>query len=245
MGYKCVDMHLHTEYSDGLSKIEDLIKIYKKRKLGFAITDHVTIKGAIKACKHNTKNNTFFIPGIEFGARNGKEVLFYFYNIDELKEFYEKEVKKYKLKFFKQRTNRLLLDIVQLGKDYNCVSSLAHPRGILWKNTFKILSKNEKYFKKNLTAIEAINSGLNNNQNGKVIDYIKNHDYAYTAGSDAHSTVSLGSAITFSKADNVGEFLDNIRKKRNYVIGEKPKDYNKNYLYAKTKLMMNKIFNSK
>ena len=58
-GYRAVDMHVHTVYSDGLATLDYLAMISKNLSLGFAITDHMTIKGALKMPK-----NIFFIPGI-------------------------------------------------------------------------------------------------------------------------------------------------------------------------------------
>lgn len=80
-----VDMHTHTNYSDGLFSPEELIDQAIRRELdGIAITDHDTIDSLEKAMDYaNEKKEFILIPGIEFGCiYNNKEVhiLGYFIN---------------------------------------------------------------------------------------------------------------------------------------------------------------------
>ena len=86
-GFNCVDMHMHSNVSDGINKVETIFKKAKKKGFGVSITDHNEIKGSIKACR---QKSVMIIPGIEVNTMEGPDDLFYFYNVDELKEFYNK-----------------------------------------------------------------------------------------------------------------------------------------------------------
>ena len=67
-----IDLHIHTNASDGTDSPEDLIKkIHDSGIKIFAVTDHDTINGAIAMKKILLENNTQikFIKGIEFSTR--------------------------------------------------------------------------------------------------------------------------------------------------------------------------------
>ena len=99
-----VDMHFHTKYSlDGISRITTSIKKAKKKRIGFAITDHNEIKGVISAYKN--KKGSMIIPGIEVTCRNGVHMLVYFYTKGNLEEFYNKSLKP------KMKVNPFFVDI--------------------------------------------------------------------------------------------------------------------------------------
>ncbi|MCP1716353.1 putative metal-dependent phosphoesterase TrpH [Methanocalculus alkaliphilus] len=65
------DFHIHSHYSyDSLSSIKAIYKIAKKRELtGFAITDHNTLEGAMKASSYNSEIIT--IIGEEISTNQG------------------------------------------------------------------------------------------------------------------------------------------------------------------------------
>lgn len=66
-----IDLHVHTLYSyDGFTPVETLASIAESRGLdGLAITDHDTIKGALKALKEIT--DIIIIPGEEIATKSG------------------------------------------------------------------------------------------------------------------------------------------------------------------------------
>ncbi len=68
---KIVDMHVHSNFSDGLYSIEVIIdKVLKMGLAGFALTDHDTFDGIEKTAAILKKNNAglFFIAGCEFST---------------------------------------------------------------------------------------------------------------------------------------------------------------------------------
>ena len=66
---KLIDMHTHTNYSDGELSPDELIILAKKRNIGtIAITDHDTIEG-IKKVDKSKYDNIKIINGIELSAK--------------------------------------------------------------------------------------------------------------------------------------------------------------------------------
>lgn len=63
-----LDLHVHSNYSDGSYSLEKLVELFKGHVNGFALTDHDTIDGIEEAL--NLSNKDFFIiPGIEFSCK--------------------------------------------------------------------------------------------------------------------------------------------------------------------------------
>lgn len=67
-----LDLHVHSMYSeDANGRIEDILKTIQKKGLhGVAITDHNTVKGALKAMQLAPKD-MLVIPGIEISTSEG------------------------------------------------------------------------------------------------------------------------------------------------------------------------------
>lgn len=65
-----IDLHVHTCYSyDAVTTLEDVVAYSKKRGLdGVAVTDHNTLKGALKL---QQENSFLIIPGMEISTRQG------------------------------------------------------------------------------------------------------------------------------------------------------------------------------
>ncbi len=87
MIYIKFDLHIHTNYSDGLFDPIQVIKLARERGLdGIAITDHDTISGIEEAKNYiesNYKGNFSLVPGIEFGCIDeGEEIHILAYFID-------------------------------------------------------------------------------------------------------------------------------------------------------------------
>ncbi len=76
-----IDLHVHSNYSDGTNTVGQLINIAKGNKLSeFALTDHDTVLGLKPAMKLAEENNINIIPGIEvtgLSATNNIHILGY------------------------------------------------------------------------------------------------------------------------------------------------------------------------
>ena len=76
-GLLCADMHFHTHCSDSYTTVEDALALAKRRKVGFAITDHNLVDGSVKAFGLKD-DDQFMVPGIEISAWDGPHILVYF-----------------------------------------------------------------------------------------------------------------------------------------------------------------------
>lgn len=95
-----IDLHVHTNKSDGELEPKEIIQLAKKEGVKvLAITDHDTTDALKEARIECEKNNIEFIPGIELSSiDNGKEVHILGYYIDEnnreFKEFCNESIEK-------------------------------------------------------------------------------------------------------------------------------------------------------
>lgn len=213
-GYTCVDMHCHSRYSDGLTKIKNIYKICKKKGIGVAITDHNEIKGALKIVKYK---DFFAIPGIETTAKEGIHTLFYFYSAKELEEFYKKNIEKNKNENPFSDLKLSIIELVERANKYNCRICSAHPFGPQNTGIYKFSHKKEyKRILKKIDFIEALNGSALHNLNLKSLEWGKKLGKPLTGGSDSHAGPFIGSVITAIKGDN---FLDSIPKE-SLVVGK-------------------------
>lgn len=89
------DFHIHSVFSDGSSKVEEIFETAQKASLSaLAIADHDTVLGLRTADSSSRKYGVPFIPAVEFTAvENGRKFHVLGYNIDyespELKEYSE------------------------------------------------------------------------------------------------------------------------------------------------------------
>ena len=116
---KIIDMHTHTNYSDGDLSPQELIKLAITKGIGtLAITDHDTIEG-IKTISINDKesinNEIKIINGIELSARSNKGRMHILgYGIDLDNETLNKKM----ITLKNNSINSVLLIIEQIKKDY-------------------------------------------------------------------------------------------------------------------------------
>ena len=218
-GYMPVDMHTHSKYSDGLNKIDTILKNASKKHFGIALTDHNEIRGSIEAYK---SKKAFVIPAIEINSFDGPHLLCYFYNIGELKEFYEKHIKNNKRKDPNSRINLRTAEIISRLERYNCLVSVAHPFGPFWTNLLKYLKKNNEGINtlKKVHALEVVCGEQLRRSNLRAIKFNLIIDKCFTGGSDAHIISEYGKVVTCSDSLNVEDFLDSIKKKENFVVGK-------------------------
>ena len=216
-GYQAVDMHYHTRFSvDGLANISQVMNKCKKDVIGIAVTDHNHYEGALKA-NELAKKGVFVIPGMEVTCHNGVHILLHFYNIGEFKDFYQKEVKE-QIKNNPWFINLNHEEVVDVASKYNCLITAPHPfgPGFCGIRKFNVGSKTIS----KIHAIEAINGCCVGEMNTKAIAWGKEIKKGFTGGSDGHCLAELGTSLTVCKADNIEDFLNQIKKKKSIVIGK-------------------------
>ena len=117
---KIIDLHTHTNYSDGELSPNELIRLAVKNKIGIlAITDHDTVEG-LNNIDYNMLElkHLRLIPGIELNAKENKGTMHILgYNID--KDNIPLNQKLYELR--STNANRIISILEQIKKDYNIV----------------------------------------------------------------------------------------------------------------------------
>ncbi|MDO8740931.1 MAG: PHP domain-containing protein [Candidatus Woesearchaeota archaeon] len=217
--FTVADMHVHSRYSDGVNKIKRIMNRAKKLGIGIAITDHNEIRGSIEAHK---SRKVFVIPGIETSSSEGIHALFYFYTIKELKNFYNSIVLPNKVKrdFFLRISLR---DIVKASSKFKCIMAIAHPYAPGWTAMFNKI--HSKIVNKNLIncfhAVEVLSACNLRKRNLRALDLAERIKKPITAGSDAHTLMEIGKAVTYVKKEQgLNGFLNSILNNTNFVVGK-------------------------
>jgi len=232
-GFTCVDMHMHSQYSDTYTRISNILKRASKMGIGVSVTDHNEIRGAVEAYKK--RGSILVIPGIEVNCSEGAHVLFYFYRIKDLEEFHKKEVEKYKNSNPYTFTKRKTESLIEKSKDYNSIVCLAHPfaPGL---NIFNHIKNNDfsKGVLKNVDLVEVICGQGFRNMNLKALEWASDIDKGFTGGSDAHTLRNVGTVLTCSKdTSSISSFLGSLKKKKNCVVGNESRIWNRALAYSK------------
>ncbi|MBW2985183.1 PHP domain-containing protein [Candidatus Woesearchaeota archaeon] len=233
-GFTLVDMHLHSNYSDGSAKVYSLIKKAKKLGIGLALTDHNEVAGVLKAWKN--LSDVLIIPGMEFTCSEGFHVLIYFYSLRELEEFYINHVKKNKSPHPYMLTKLSFNDLIVCLEKYNYVISAAHPFSPTRMGLFTNIKRGyiEDNVLRDVHSFEVIAGSHSRKMNYNTIKWAWQMNKSVTGGSDAHTLIDIGNTVTYSSGSNVDSFLDNIISKDNFVVGREQKKPNKMLQYAVT-----------
>jgi len=185
-----IDLHLHTNYSDG-DLVDNIVKVARFKGLdGLAITDHYTLEGYRVLKKLD--NKLLILPGVEIETKIAHILLI---GIDTMPF---KKVKSY-------------VEVFEWAKDNNAVIILAHPMA-----TYFSIKKNMKIIKRyKPDAIEVCNSlypffVLAKRFSEKIAE---NLSLPMTGGSDAHRAIDVGNCYTLIDAEpNVEDVMESIRK---------------------------------
>jgi len=126
-----IDLHLHSNRSDGTCTPKELVKHAAKNDLGtISITDHDTIDGIKEALDESTKMNIKLIPGIEISAKYPKGTLHILgYGVDtQCHEFIGKLEKFQEIR--KNRNIEIIDKLNTLGIDINMNEMLQNKKDV-------------------------------------------------------------------------------------------------------------------
>ncbi len=171
------DLHNHTHYSPCSSlKPEILLKLAKRKGMnGIAVTDHNSIKGALKVKKLNKDKDFEVIIGDEVRTNYG----------DVLTYYLQEEIK-----------SRDLFSVIDEVKAQGGLIAVAHPFRISINPTLRFRYPIEK-IKNKIDAVECFNARmLFPCDNKKAQKLAKKLDIAGIGGSDAHFKFDVGRAYT-------------------------------------------------
>ncbi|HHY00740.1 MAG TPA: PHP domain-containing protein [Methanothermobacter sp.] len=178
------DFHTHTKYShDGFIEPYQLVKAAKRRGLsGIAVTDHNTIKGALKVKKYD--NSDFkVICGSEISTERG-EVIGLFLN-DQIE-------------------SHLFEEVVEEIRDQGGMVIIPHPFDGIRKNGIYPDKSDIKF----IDAVEVFNSRcLSQKYNDQANRFAKENELGIVAGSDAHFAREVGNAGVIIKEEDIRKVI--------------------------------------
>lgn len=222
-GKLCADMHFHTNCSDSYTDIRCLIDLARSRKTGVAITDHNLISSVMEI--DIKRSDVFIIPGMEVSTSDGPHILTYFYDQNDLKEFWTSNIKpKLQSCPWLALKGCTVEDLLNLLEKENCVVSGAHPMGYLGSNKGVEVCNVKGYLSdevvERLDAYEVICSGMTRKSNLCALEAAQRHDLAFTGGTDGHLLSEVGNVVSVADAEDLDGFLDSVVKRKNIIIGK-------------------------
>lgn len=195
---KC-DLHVHTFYSyDSTALPKEMVDAALKKGVDcLAITDHGEIQGVLEAMNYASNKPILIIPGIEIKTKEG-DVLGL--NIKE-----------------KIPNGISAKETIGLIKEKGGIAIIPHPFALFYpfKGSLKKLLKE-------IDGIEVLNASVIGSGNKKALDFAKNHNIPFIAGSDAHFPNFIGKTYLEIPEKNltIEEILEAI-KNRDCKIGGK------------------------
>lgn len=193
-----IDLHVHSNHSDGLNSIEEVIKEAISKDLdGIALCDHDTLEG-VKEAQKIAKGYTFIIiPGIEISSKEG-----HILGLGITK------------KIRKGMSAKKTIEHIHKQKG---LAIAPHPYGkYIHRSSVGDLIKELDF-----DAIEVFNS-RNINENNKALEIANELNAVQVAGSDAHTLKTIGKAYTIANCEpNANAFLEKIKEGNVLWIGNK------------------------
>lgn len=220
-GMIAIDMHFHTTHSDSLVTVRDALGQARSLGIGLSITDHNQISGVMEAEEINP--GVPLIPGIEVSAADGPHILLYFYSCPDLEEFYTLHIEPYKRESPYQAIKLTTPEILDRSSGFRCIRAAAHPYGYLLLNRGVGRCMDQAVLPdgiiREFDAAEVICGSMNRSGNLKAAQLAECHQLGMVGGSDGHLLFDLGSVLTVARAGSIGEFLDSISERNNFLIG--------------------------
>ena len=176
-----IDLHIHTNYSDGFISGKSLLHYLEDKNYLIAITDHNAIGGNILLRKLGIN----VIPGLELGCCDGFELLVYFASEDDMIYFYKGYVEPNKSKIRMAKTKKNIEYYLKALENFKCYKSIPHIAGVAQKNFIK----NKDYIYNVIGRVDAIeihNHALPNSRNLIAQEVQKKYNLEITFGSDSH-----------------------------------------------------------
>jgi predicted metal-dependent phosphoesterase TrpH len=222
-GYLAVDMHIHTDHSDGLIRVADALRLGRRAGASFAVTDHNAVSGAVAAVREAGPGQVV-VPGIEVSASEGPHLLLYFYTIDDLVDYHDAVIARALGGCPHMATELPTADVLAGLEGRDAFAVAAHPFGYLFlcRGVCKAIAAGElaPEVLLRLDGLEGICGGMTRSQNDRAVAFANEHGLAVTGGTDAHLLGEIGRVVTAARVDSVEEFLDAVRRGDALVWGQ-------------------------
>jgi predicted metal-dependent phosphoesterase TrpH len=220
-GLTAVDMHLHTNHSDGQVRVHQVLAKARRAGFGLAITDHNVISGSLHAFQE--RGDLLIVPGMEVSAFDGPHILTYFYSPRDLEDFFRRHIEPNR-----QGSPWLAIklgtrEIIDRAESYGCVTIAAHLYGYLLFNKGLQKCIEGKYLPpeimKRFDGLEVICGGMTHSLNVRAMKLAEERSMSFTGGTDGHMLSDVGEVVTCAPEDTLEGFLDAVESRRNVVIG--------------------------
>jgi predicted metal-dependent phosphoesterase TrpH len=215
-----VDMHFHSDLSDGHDSIAAIARRAAELGIGIAVTDHNSIHGAVEIDRFK---EVFSIPGIELTSYEGTHLLVYFYDIRSLLKFYSRDVQPFMGAEIMSSLALEMEEIISRARQFETLIIFPHPYCGTYTGIHNPYFAGER-FERILglaDGVEVINSENLNKWNLKSALLGFNLNQSITGGSDGHRLVQMGRVVTAAGcAWRRRSFLDAVRRRKVRVIGK-------------------------
>jgi len=218
--FTVVDMHFHTQHSDGHNSVAEIREYVRRLGIGIAITDHNAIGGAVELAGHD---DLLCIPGIEVTSAEGSHVLVYFYASGDLERFYAHTILPAMGAEIMSSTSLEMEAIIEAARRFPTVVVFPHPYSAAYSGI------HNSYFSETrllalydmVDGIEVINAENMNKWNLQSTVLGFNVGKGITGGSDGHRLSQMGKAVTYADCPAAREaFLDAVKMGQTHVVGK-------------------------
>jgi len=220
-GLTAVDMHFHTDHSDGRGTVHQVLAKARRAGFGLAITDHNVISGSLQAFQE--RGDLLIVPGMEVSAFDGPHILTYFYSPGDLEDFFRRHIEPNRQGSPWLATKLGTREIIDRAEDYSCVTIAAHPFGYLLFNKGLLKCIEAGYLPPEITkrfnGLEVICGGMTHSLNVKTMKLAEKRNMSFTGGTDGHMFSDVAGVVTCAPEDTLEGFLDAVVSRRNIVIG--------------------------
>ncbi len=218
--YAVVDMHFHSELTDGHDAVEAIARRAAALGIGVAVTDHNSIHAAVEIDRFK---EVFSIPGIELTSYEGTHLLVYFYDIKSLLRFYSRHVQPFMGAEIMSSLSLEMEDLIGRARQFETVIIFPHPYCGTYTGVHNPYFANGRFDRILALAdgVEVINSENLNKWNLKSALLGFNLNRSITGGSDGHRLAQMGRVVTVAAcAWRRRSFLDAVRRRKTRVIGK-------------------------
>jgi len=221
--YTVVDLHFHSQFSDGADAVANIAQRARELGIGIAITDHNAIDGAVELDRHD---DLLTIPGIEVTSKEGPHILAYFYRIDDLKSFYANDIEPFKGASVMSSIDLDVASIIRRARQYDSIVIFPHPYSAAFTGicNHSFSDAQLHHLLGMADGVEVINSENLKRWNLKSALLGFNLNRVISGGSDGHSLRQMGLAVTYAACEPTRRsFLNALAGKQVKVVGTESK----------------------